>query len=104
MQKHFRILAIGLVSVSIAATSLAQESTTPGPETVVATVNGQDITLGHMIAARATLDERYSQIPAQQLYDGILTQLIQQTALAQPRPAKHVPWASQAVWSRRSSA
>ncbi|MCR9124955.1 MAG: peptidylprolyl isomerase [Rhodobacteraceae bacterium] len=59
----------------------AQE--TPTAETVVATVNGQEITLGHMIIAHATLPEQYRQLPANVLFDGILEQLIQQSALAQ---------------------
>ena len=58
-----------------------------GPETVVASVNGEEITIGHMIAARATLPEQYAQIPAEELYNGILQQLIQQTALAQKADA-----------------
>ncbi len=48
---------------------------------VVATVNGTDITLGHMIAMRERLPEQYQQLDDQTLYDGVLQQLIQQTAL-----------------------
>ncbi len=51
--------------------------------TVVATVNGVDITVGHMIVARATLPQQYQQLPDNVLFNGILDQLIQQTALAQ---------------------
>ena len=51
--------------------------------TVVASVNGIDITIGHMIIARATLPQQYQQLPDQVLYQGILDQLIQQSALAQ---------------------
>ena len=49
--------------------------------TVVATVNGTDITVGHMIIARASLPEQYQQLPDEVLFRGILDQLIQQTAL-----------------------
>ncbi|MFO7772204.1 MAG: peptidylprolyl isomerase [Roseovarius gahaiensis] len=56
---------------------------TPDPDTVLATVNGTDITLGHMIALRAGLPEQYAQLPAELLFDGILDQLIQQTLLMQ---------------------
>jgi peptidyl-prolyl cis-trans isomerase C len=52
-------------------------------ETVVATVNGTDITVGHVIAMRESLPEQYQQLPDDALYSGILEQLIQQTALAQ---------------------
>lgn len=56
---------------------------TAEPETVVATVNGQDITLGHMIVAFASLPEQYQQYPSDILFQGILDQLVQQSALAQ---------------------
>lgn len=91
MQKHLRTLAVCLLTAGSAAPLLAQDTTTPDaaePEpitgsTVVATINGEDITLGHMIAARAILPEQYDAAPPAQLYAGILQQLIQQTALAQ---------------------
>jgi len=51
--------------------------------TVVATVNGTDITLGHMIALRETLPEQYLTLPDDVLFKGILDQLVQQEALAQ---------------------
>jgi peptidyl-prolyl cis-trans isomerase C len=51
--------------------------------TVVATVNGTDITLGHMIALRETLPEQYQTLPDDVLFKGILDQLVQQEALAQ---------------------
>ncbi|MAC81036.1 MAG: peptidylprolyl isomerase [Rhodobacteraceae bacterium] len=53
------------------------------PETVVATVNGQDITLGNMMILYANLPQQYQQIPVEQLFDGILNQLIQQETLKQ---------------------
>ncbi|WP_227269217.1 peptidylprolyl isomerase [Roseobacter weihaiensis] len=84
MQIHLRLLAISLFALGLSGPASAQEeSTAPDADTVVATVNGEDITLGHMIAARATLDQRYDQFPPQELWNGILQQLIQQTALAQ---------------------
>jgi peptidyl-prolyl cis-trans isomerase C len=65
----------------MAFSATAQEA--PSPETVVATVNGQDITLGHMIIAHETLPERFRQLEPDVLFQGILDQLIQQSALAQ---------------------
>lgn len=53
----------------------------PAADTVVATVNGTAITLGHMIALRETLPAQYQQLPDDVLFDGILDQLIQQTVL-----------------------
>lgn len=51
-------------------------------DTVVATVNGTEITVGHMIVARARLPEQYQDLPDEVLFAGILDQLVQQTALA----------------------
>jgi peptidyl-prolyl cis-trans isomerase C len=51
--------------------------------TVVATVNGVDITLGHMIALKETLPQEYQSLPDDVLYKGILDQLVQQEALSQ---------------------
>lgn len=55
----------------------------PHANTVVAVVNGEEITLGHMILSRATLPTQYQQLPPDVLYNAILDQLIQQTALKQ---------------------
>jgi len=49
----------------------------------VAKVNGEEITLGHMIMARENLPQQYKQLPDEVLYNAILDQLIQQTALKQ---------------------
>jgi len=70
------VLAASLV-MPIAATA------SPHSETVVARVNGEEITLGHMIIARQTLPQQYQQLPNDVLYDAILKQLVQQTALKQ---------------------
>ncbi|MGA9433734.1 MAG: peptidylprolyl isomerase [Roseobacter sp.] len=83
MQKHLTLVAAVMLAAQVASPLQAQEATDISPDTVVATVNGQDITLGHMIAARATLPEQFDQAAPQDLYNGILQQLIQQTALAQ---------------------
>jgi len=57
----------------------------PDADTVVARINGEEITLGHMIIAHATLPQQYQQLPPEVLYNAILDQLIQQTALTQSR-------------------
>ncbi len=51
--------------------------------TVVATVNGVEITVGHMIVAYATLPQQYQQLPDSVLFQGILDQLVQQEVLRQ---------------------
>lgn len=68
------------VMAALAAPVMAQE---PTAETVVASVNGTDITLGHMIALRGSLPEQYQALPDDVLFKGILDQLIQQTTLQQ---------------------
>ncbi|MEM8633088.1 MAG: peptidylprolyl isomerase [Pseudomonadota bacterium] len=60
-----------------------QAQDTARPDTVVAVVNGEEITLGHMMILYANLPAQYQQIPVTQLFDGILEQLIQQEALKQ---------------------
>ncbi len=80
MQKSLTYMASAAVAVALAFPVAAQD--TPSLDTVVATVNGTDITLGHMIIARATLPEQYQQLPDEVLFEGILDQLVQQTALA----------------------
>ncbi|EAP81264.1 PPIC-type PPIASE domain protein [Sulfitobacter sp. NAS-14.1] len=79
------------MAASLALPAVAQDDTAENTdaqtdvtaETVVATVNGTDITIGSMIIARATLPEQYQQLPPEVLFKGILDQLVQQTALSQ---------------------
>ncbi|MFD1913574.1 peptidylprolyl isomerase [Halodurantibacterium flavum] len=66
------------VALALALPAMAQDA-----DTVVATVNGTDITLGEMIVLREQLPEQYQSLPDELLFEGILDQLIQQTALAQ---------------------
>ncbi|MCE8518546.1 peptidylprolyl isomerase [Ruegeria pomeroyi] len=71
-------LALALVlALPVAAETKAEA------DTVVARVNGEEITLGHMIIARALLPQQYQQLPDNVLFDGILDQLVQQTLLKQ---------------------
>lgn len=80
-----RLMKPAILGAIIALAPLAPataEETAP-VDRVVATVNGTDITLGHMIVLRAGLPAQYDQVPAQVLFDGILDQLVQQTLLAQ---------------------
>ncbi|MDP4034348.1 MAG: peptidylprolyl isomerase [Pseudorhodobacter sp.] len=54
-----------------------------GADTVVASVNGTEITLGHMIVLREGLPAQYQGLADDVLFRGILEQLIQQAALEQ---------------------
>jgi peptidyl-prolyl cis-trans isomerase C len=66
------------VLMMMTAPVLAQDA-----KTVVATVNGTDITLGHMIVLREKLPAEYQGLADDVLFKGILEQLIQQEALKQ---------------------
>ncbi len=80
MAKSHLFLAALAVGAALSTAALAQDNSAA---TVVAKVNGVEITLGHMIAARAALPEQYKSLPNETLFTGILDQLIQQTALEQ---------------------
>lgn len=68
------LAVLSLVGIALPAT--AQDRAT-----VVATVNGTDITLGHMAAMRQDLPAQYDELPPNVLFDSILEQLIQQQAV-----------------------
>lgn len=50
-------------------------------DTVVATVNGTEIKVGHMMVLKQRLPAQYQQLPPDVLFNGILDQLVQQTLL-----------------------
>lgn len=52
-------------------------------DTVVASVNGVDITLGEVAIAAAQLPPQYQQLPPDVLFSGVTEQLVQQELLAQ---------------------
>ncbi|MEP3919185.1 peptidylprolyl isomerase [Ascidiaceihabitans sp.] len=76
MQNRLKFVAALGVAWTLALPAQAQDA-----DTVVATVNGTDITVGHMIVARNSLPEQYQQLPDAVLFQGILDQLVQQTVL-----------------------
>ena len=72
-----RILAGVALSALMMSPAAAQDAST-----VLATVNGQDITLGHIIVAHSQLPEQYQALPDDVLLTGILEQLVQQEIVA----------------------
>ncbi len=80
MSKHLTLAGLFALGLGLSQPVLAEETTA---DTVVATVNGQDITIGHMIVLREGLPEQYQALPDDVLFDGILEQLVQQTVLSQ---------------------
>lgn len=78
---RFRNFTCGLtLALMLAGPTFAEGE---AASTVVATVNGTQITLGEMIALRESLAEQYQSLPDDVLFDGILNQLIQQEVLRQ---------------------
>ncbi|WP_171230099.1 peptidylprolyl isomerase [Ruegeria sp. HKCCA4008] len=71
-----------LALAAVMALPLAAE-TQPDASTVVARVNGDEITLGHVIATVASLPPQYQQAEDDVLFDFVLEQLIQQQLLGQ---------------------
>ncbi|TMV07145.1 peptidylprolyl isomerase [Ruegeria sediminis] len=81
MPKGFTFLPSLALAIGMALPLAAE--TNADADTVVARVNGDEITLGHMIIARASLPPQYQEIEDKVLYDAILDQLIQQSLLKQ---------------------
>ncbi len=80
-----QLLGSVAIAACLAGAAFAQD-TKPAKDlkadTVVATVDGQNITLGQMITVRQGLPAEYLQLPDDVLFNGILDQLVQQTALS----------------------
>jgi peptidyl-prolyl cis-trans isomerase C len=74
------LLAAGAIACFAATPVLAQDAEI-NAETVVAVVNGTEITMGHVILLRTQLPEQYLSAPDDILFEGILEQLIDQTLL-----------------------
>ncbi len=99
-----RLAATTLFALATAGMALAQESAAPESEapaaeaaeaapeapaavdydatTVLATVDGTEITLGHVAQMLTRLPQQYQQLPDEVLYNGILEQLIDQQLMA----------------------
>ena len=64
-------------------TTLALPVAAQDADTVIATVNGSEITLGQMAAMKMGLPPDMAGMPAQELWDLMLDQMIRQTAMAE---------------------
>ncbi len=82
MSMTYKTWGAGLIALAMTV-SLPAQAEDVTAETVVATVGGAEITIGHMIAARQTLPAQYMQLEAGVLWQGLLDQLVQQNAMAQ---------------------
>lgn len=82
------LLASVAMATTLAAPAFADSHI--GADTVLATVNGEAITLGHLITMRQMLPDEYQQLPDEVLYDGMLEQLVQQQILADAAEALEI--------------
>ncbi|KPP89149.1 MAG: peptidyl-prolyl cis-trans isomerase C [Rhodobacteraceae bacterium HLUCCA08] len=82
MPLRTRLAAPLVLATALAGAALAQDDGTPSAATVVATVNGTEITLGEMLIARSQLPPQYQELPPDVLFDGLLEQLVNQQLLA----------------------
>lgn len=83
-----KIFFVAILATTIGLPIVAQD--VPTSETVVAIVEGKKIKLGHIISIVETLPAQYADVVANDLYEGILDQLIQQTLLVVNVPAKKI--------------
>lgn len=91
-QANSRMIAAALAGMMATAAPAQQEApqeeaaapaeTPVTAETVLATVNGREITAGHLHLLRAQLPQQYQALPLPELYEGLLGQAVQQALLA----------------------
>ncbi len=81
-------LCTALVLPAFAQDTAAPPEGAPTAATVVATVNGTDITLGNMIVARSALPPEYQSLPDDLIFGGLLDQVIQQVIIEQSMEGK----------------
>lgn len=74
--------AVALLSAAFFAVTPANAEDLSA-QSVVATVNGVAITVGNVIAARQSLPDQYQSLSDEQLFDGIVNQIVQQEVLKQ---------------------
>jgi peptidyl-prolyl cis-trans isomerase C len=75
----------GAIALALTQQVFAEE---PTAATVVATVNGAEITLGNLIVARAALPAEYQSLPDDLIFGGLLDQVIQQVVIEQSMEGK----------------
>ncbi|MBU2957022.1 peptidylprolyl isomerase [Paracoccus sp. 1_MG-2023] len=95
------VLKAAIVAVPLmAAAAQAQDA-----DTVVATVDGQDITLGQMIVMRQSVqDPAMAGMPAEALWDTLLDQLVRQAAVAHAAEDTPMLRAQQELQARNTAA
>lgn len=77
-----RVILAATVALGLAMPVAAQD-TELSAATVIARVGTTEITLGHLIAARESLPAQFQSLPDEAIFDGLLTQIIEQEVLVQ---------------------
>ena len=80
MLLRFPLLLAVLALTAGSGAARAQETATA--DTVVATVDGVEITAGHLLMMRSQLPQQYQTLPDEALFTGLLEQAVQQQLLA----------------------
>lgn len=80
MPLRFPLLLAVLALTAGSGAARAQETATA--DTVVATVDGVEITAGHLLMMRSQLPQQYQTLPDEALFTGLLEQAVQQQLLA----------------------
>ena len=75
-----KLFTTAAVVVAFSSSGFAEDAQTR--DTVVASVNGTEITLGHVLSLASRLPEQYQAIEDDKLFTGILDQLVQQQLLS----------------------
>ena len=71
-------VALGLATMASAQETPAKKTENIAFDTVVATVNGTQITAGQLMLMRMDLPQQYQQLPTDTLFDALLEQAINQ--------------------------
>lgn len=75
------VSALALVAATLAAPAFAQDAEA-NADTVVATVDGTEITLGQMAAMKLSMPPDMAQVPTNEMWDLLLDEMVRQAALA----------------------
>ena len=81
MKYMIQTTLLPLITLIFLSTQVVSEE--PSSETVLAEVNGKNITLGHIIAAVAKLPTEYNNLEADYILEGVLDQIVKQEIMAQ---------------------
>lgn len=77
-----RVFATAFAACMVMPMAALAQDDAPSADTVLATVNGVDVTLGQVIVAKTRLPQQFQALENDVLFPGLVDQLVQQTLLA----------------------